>query len=94
MSENESTPLERALVGELLTVLNWIEALPDEDIDPDTAVKIGEDVTAVVRGLGDGDRARFVAIAMSLANEADALRPGTGDRFRSELDAMGLLDEA
>jgi hypothetical protein len=25
-------------------VLNWIEALPNEEIDPDTAVKIEEDI--------------------------------------------------
>ena len=91
---DEGTAFERALVGELLMVLNWIEALPDEEIDPDTAVKIEEDIAAVVHGLGDDARARFVAIASSLADEADASRPGAGDGFREALDAMGLFDEA
>jgi hypothetical protein len=94
MSENEATALERALVGELLTVLNWIETLPDDEIDPDTAVKIEEDITAVAQGLGEDDRAKFVSIAGILADEADATRPGAGDSFREALDAMGLLDEA
>lgn len=94
MNDDMSTPLERALVGELLTVLDWIESLPDDEIDPDTAVKIQEDIAAVVQGLGDDERARFVAVASSLADEADASRPGAGDAFRQALDAMGLLDEA
>jgi hypothetical protein len=93
MSDHEATSLERAMVAELLTILKWIEALPDDEIDPDTAVKIEEDIGAVVQGLGEEDRARFVSIATLLADEASVSRPGAGDGFRDALDAMGLLDE-
>jgi hypothetical protein len=94
MSDHEATSLERAMVGELLTVLMWIEWLPDDEIVPDTAVKIEEDIAAVVDGLGVDDRAKFVSIATSLADEANAARPGAGEGFRDALEAMGLLDES
>jgi hypothetical protein len=93
MSDRDGTSLERALVGELLTILMWIEARSDDETDPDTAVKMEEDIAVVVHGLGEQDRARFVSIATSLADEAKVSRPGAGDGFRDALDAMGLLDE-
>ena len=94
MSDREASSLERVMVGELLTVLMWIESQPDDEIDPDTAVKIEEDIAAVAQSLGDDDRAKFRLIAMSLADEANASRSRAGEGFREALDAMGLLDES
>ena len=82
------------MVGELLTILSWIEVLPEDELDPDTAVKMTEDVTGVVGALDESDRAKFIAIARQLADEADARQPGDGDAIRQQLAWIGLVEEA
>jgi len=94
MSDTDGTALERAMVGELLTVSAWIESLPDDQIDLDAAVKIQEDIAFVIDGLDDMDRATFVRIARTLADERDASRPGDGDGIRQSLVAFGLIGES
>jgi hypothetical protein len=90
----EPTALERAMVGELLTVSDWIESLPDDQIDADVAVRIQEDIAFVIDGLTDADRRSLVRIATSLADERDASRPGDGNGIRQSLVAFGLVDES
>jgi hypothetical protein len=93
MTDRKPTSLERATVGELLTLLLWIESLPDDEIELDTAVKIEEDIAAVVNGLDDTDRLTFVQIARSLADDADCSGCGGGDDLRRALVDLGLVDE-
>ena len=93
MSVQEPTSLERAMVGELLTVSAWLESLPDDQIDVDAAVKIQEDIAFVIDALSDEDRQTFVQIAIALADERDASRPGDGAEVRRSLDAFGLIEE-
>jgi hypothetical protein len=56
------TALERAMVGELLTLSAWIESLPDDQIGIDVAVKMQEDIAFVIDRMSDGDRQTFVHI--------------------------------
>jgi hypothetical protein len=93
VSDPHGTALERAMVGELLTISAWIESLPDDQIDIDVAVRIQEDIAFVIDKLSDEDRDAIVHIATGLADERDASRSGDGDGVRRSLVAFGLLEE-
>jgi hypothetical protein len=89
MTDLPETTLERALVDYVLE-LSWIlDDLPDHQMDPDTAVKVQEDIAALVNLLAPWDQARFLKIGTRLAAEAD---PARARRIREAIDAIGLQE--
>jgi hypothetical protein len=78
----------KVVVGLLVDVIWWFEACSDEEIDPDTAVKLLERAGVVTGLLGDLP-ARLVEVIAELANEEAG--PGTPTRAgsRSVLDGRG-----
>ena len=82
--------MEEALVKVTLGLLIALEAWPDDEIDPDTAVKLMEDIAATVYGLDPVDQARFVSIGQRWAAATDKDRansavPAYGDAIRQAL---------
>ena len=68
-----------------------IEDLPDDEIDPDTAVRLLEDIASTVQELDDVSRARFVAIGHQVADAWDRDEwHQPGDRVRVAMANMGL----
>jgi hypothetical protein len=62
------TNLEIELVGEVLSIARWIESMPDDELDPDTGVKMLEDLAGVVGELGQEDQQTFIRAARHLAD--------------------------
>ena len=59
--------------------MQWIESLPDDELDPDTAVKMLEDVAGMLGDLAEEDQQKFIRAAQDLAG-----RPAYGlDPLRS-----------
>jgi hypothetical protein len=65
------TSLERTLTKQVINTLMFLEDTPDDEIDPDVAVRQMEDIAFLVRGLDGPDRAIFVGAVQALADAAD-----------------------
>jgi hypothetical protein len=89
MVDETVTALERALVDHLLE-LSWVlDDMPEDQIELETAVKLLEDIAALVGRLESADRARFASIARQLAVDAE---PARAKKIRDAMDSMGLSD--
>ncbi|GAB2870254.1 hypothetical protein GCM10027074_42320 [Streptomyces deserti] len=60
-------PLVPALTGLLVDVVWWLESCGDEDVDPDSAVKMMESVGWVLLRLPSGQRERLLQVLTDLA---------------------------
>ena len=68
-----------------------LEDLPDEEIDPDTAVRLLEGIASTVQDLDAESRARFVAIGHHVADAWDRDEwHQHGDRVRVVMANLGL----
>ncbi|MER5517269.1 hypothetical protein [Streptomyces sp. NPDC002763] len=68
-------PLVPALTGLLVDVVWWLESSGDEEVDPDSAVKMMEGVGGVLLQLPSDLRRRFVQVLADLAEaEQDPAR--------------------
>ncbi|KQX82674.1 hypothetical protein [Streptomyces sp. Root1310] len=84
-------PLVPALAGVLVDVVWWLESCGDEEVDPDSAVKIMESVGGELLRLPSGQRERFVQVLADLAEaEQDSARR---DFLTSFPFAVGLVEE-
>lgn len=90
MTDRPGTALELALVDYVLRLSSEVSDLPDEQIDLDTAVKLLEDVAALVGFLAPEDRARFLQIGEFLAGASE---PARARRIRDEMEAIGLYED-
>lgn len=85
-TSRQPTTLESALAGALLSIVRWIESLPDDELDPDTAVKMLEDVAGVVDELAPDDQQTFIRAVHDLAQR----RPDDWDAAAIERMLVGL----
>ncbi|MEV5899187.1 hypothetical protein [Streptomyces sp. NPDC052127] len=68
-------PLVPALTGMLVDVVWWLESCGDEEVDPDSAVKIMESVGGELLRLPSGLRERLLHVLADLAEaEQDPAR--------------------
>lgn len=89
MTKRRPSSIDRALVGLALDMLNWLEDLPEEQIELETVVQLEENIAYVVGGLSPGDRELFIQAAKTVAKVRDQTTPGSGRRL---LEALAALD--
>jgi hypothetical protein len=84
-------PLVPALTGVLVDVVWWLESCGDEEVDPDSAVKVMESVGGELLRLPSGQRERLVQVLSELAKaEEDPVRR---DFLKSFPFAIGLVED-
>jgi hypothetical protein len=84
-------PLVPALTGVLVDVMWWLESCGDEEVDPDSAVKVMESVGGELLRLPSGQRERLVQVLANLAEaEEDSVRR---DFLHSFPFAIGLVED-
>ncbi|MCX4739097.1 hypothetical protein [Streptomyces antibioticus] len=84
-------PLVPALTGLLVDVVWWLESCGDEEVDPDSAVKIMESVGGELLRLPSTQRERLLQALTDLAEaEQD---PARRDFLKSFPFAIGLVEE-
>ncbi|MFD4600690.1 hypothetical protein ACFWPQ_21990 [Streptomyces sp. NPDC058464] len=84
-------PLVPALTGLLVDVVWWLESCGDEEVDPDSAVKIMESVGWALLQLPSDQRQRFVQVLADLAEaEQESARREFLESFPS---AIGMVEE-
>jgi hypothetical protein len=87
---SDATPLERALIESLLAFVLILEDLPDDEIDPDTAVRLLEGIASTVQEMDAESRVRFAAIGHDVADAWDGDEWHHPDRLRMALASLGL----
>ncbi|MFF3566001.1 hypothetical protein ACFYXS_38845 [Streptomyces sp. NPDC002574] len=84
-------PLVPALAGLLVDVVWWLESCGDEEVDPDSAVKMMEGVGGVLLQLPPDQRARLVQALADLAEaEQDPARRSVLESFPF---AVGMAED-
>jgi len=84
-------PLVPALTGVLVDVVWWLESCGDEEVDPDSAVKMMENVGGELLRLPSGQRERLLQVLTDLA-EAEQT-PERRDFLKSFPFAIGLVED-
>ncbi|WP_327136848.1 hypothetical protein OG585_11395 [Streptomyces sp. NBC_01340] len=84
-------PLVPALTGLLVDVVWWLESCGDEEVDPDSAVKMMESVGGELLRLPSGQRERLLQVLADLAEaEQD---PARRDFLKSFPFAIGMVED-
>ncbi|MER7754670.1 hypothetical protein [Kitasatospora sp. NPDC097643] len=87
----DTDPLVPVLAGLVVDTLWFLDNCGDEEVDPDSAVKMAESVTWVLRQLPPGQRGRFLRVLGDLAAvEPD---PRRREYLESFPFACGLVEE-
>ncbi|WP_318201405.1 hypothetical protein [Streptomyces sp. SCL15-4] len=87
----DTDPLVPALTGLLVDIVWWLESCGDEEVDPDSAVKMMESVGWVLLQLPSDQRERFLKVLADLAEaEQD---PARREFLESFPDAIGGIDD-
>lgn len=84
-------PLVPALAGVLVDVVWWLESCGDEEVDPDSAVKMMESVGGELLRLPSPQRDRLVQVLADLA-EAEQ-EPARREFLKSFPFAIGLVED-
>ncbi|MFD8596718.1 hypothetical protein ACFV1L_17120 [Kitasatospora sp. NPDC059646] len=87
----DTDPLVPALAGIVLDVLRFLDTCDDEEVDPDTAVKMTENVAWLLSRLPPDQIDRLLAVVADLAEtEPD---PGRREFLTAFPFACGLREE-
>ncbi|TDT94178.1 hypothetical protein EDD99_5361 [Streptomyces sp. 846.5] len=87
----DTDPLVPALAGVVVDVLWFLDSCGDEEVDPDSAVKMMESVGWVLQNLPPQQRDRFLRVLADLARaETD---PGRKEFLESFPFACGLVED-
>ncbi|MFJ8104486.1 hypothetical protein [Streptomyces sp. NPDC096132] len=84
-------PLVPALTGMLVDVVWWLESCGDEEVDPDSAVKIMESVGGELLRLPSGQRERLLRVLTDLADAEQ--NPARRDFLKSFPFAIGMVED-
>ncbi|WP_328452342.1 hypothetical protein OG780_26900 [Streptomyces sp. NBC_00386] len=88
---NDRDPLVPALTGMLVDVVWWLESCGDEEVDPDSAVKMMESVGGELLRLPASQRERLLRVLADLAEaEQD---PARRDFLKGFPFAVGLVED-
>lgn len=88
---NESDPLVTALAGLVVDIVWWLDSCDDEEVDPDSAVKMMENVAFAVKNVPPDQQQRLIQVLGELADaETD---PDRQEQLRLFPFACGLVDE-
>ncbi|MCM3298903.1 hypothetical protein [Streptomyces sp. SudanB66_2053] len=87
----DKDPLVPVLASLLVDVMWWLESCGDEEVDPDSAVKMMEGVGWVLLQLPSDQRQRLVRVLADLA-EAEQ-EPARREFLESFPSAIGMVEE-
>jgi hypothetical protein len=85
----ESDPLVAVLAGLVVDIV-WLDSCGDEEVDPDSAVKMMESVAWVLGNAPDEQRHRFLEVLHDLAESEE--HPGRRVQLLAFPFACGLID--
>ncbi|MGF6883096.1 hypothetical protein ABIA39_002037 [Nocardia sp. GAS34] len=87
----DTDPILPVLTGPVVDVVRFLAECGDEEVDPDTAVKMLESVADVLQRLPGDQLDRFLTVLAELAEaESD---PGRREFLRSFPVACGLIED-
>jgi hypothetical protein len=86
----DSDPLVPVLAGLVVDMVWWLESCGDEEVHPDSAVKIMESVAWVLLKLPAEQRARFLDVITKLAEAEE--HPGRREALSAFPFACGLVE--
>lgn len=87
----DTDPLVPALAGVVVDVMWFLDTCGDDEVDPDSAVKMMESVGWVLQNLPSQQRDRFLQVLADLARaESD---PGRKQYLESFPFASGLVED-
>ncbi|WP_037603476.1 hypothetical protein [Streptacidiphilus rugosus] len=87
----DTDPLVTVLAGLLVDVLWFLDSCEDDEVDPDSAVKVSESVSWALLRMPQDQRDRFLLVLAELA-EAET-EPGRREFLEAFPFACGLVDE-
>jgi hypothetical protein len=87
----DTDPLVPALTGLLVDIVWWLESCGDEEVDPDSAVKMMESLGWVLLQLPSNQRKRLLQVLADLA-EAEQ-HPARREFLESFPDAIGMVED-
>ncbi|MFI7631691.1 hypothetical protein [Microbispora rosea] len=87
----DTDPLVPVLAGLVVDVVWFLDSCEDDEVNPDSAVKMMESVSWVLLGLPQDQRDRFLKVLRDLAEaETD---PGRREFLRAFPFACGLVED-
>ncbi|MFD5922871.1 hypothetical protein ACFVYP_40125 [Kitasatospora sp. NPDC058201] len=87
----DTDPLVPVLAGLVVDVVRFLDSCEDDEVDPDSAVKMMESVSWVLGQLPQGQLERFLTVLADLAEaEQD---PGRREFLENFPVASGLVEE-
>lgn len=84
-------PLLRVLTGLVVDLLWWLDTCDDEEIHPDSAVKMMESVVSALNGLTSDQQDRLLAVLNEMATTEE--HPGRRHQLITFAFACGLTEE-
>ncbi|MES9521332.1 hypothetical protein [Streptomyces capoamus] len=88
----DTDPLVPALTGLLVDIVWWLDSCGDEEVDPDSAVKMMESVGWMLLQLPSDERERLLQVLADLAEaEQD---PARREFLESFPVAIGMVEDA
>ncbi|KPC68344.1 hypothetical protein ADL35_43805 [Streptomyces sp. NRRL WC-3753] len=87
----DTDPLVPVLAGLVVDVVRFLDSCEDDEVDPDSAVKMMESVSWVLTRLPQDQRDRFLKVLADLA-EAEP-EPGRREFLRAFPFSSGLVEE-
>ncbi|QWQ45170.1 hypothetical protein KME66_32455 [Streptomyces sp. YPW6] len=87
----DTDPLVPVLAGLVVDVVWFLDSCEDDEVDPDSAVKMTESVSWVLTRLPQDQRDRFLTVLADLA-EAET-EPGRREFLEAFPFACGLVEE-
>lgn len=89
MSKND--PLVPVLAGLVVDIVWWLDSCGDEEVDPDSAVKMMENVAWVMGELPADQQHRLIEVLVELADAEED--PARAKQLRSFPFACGLVED-
>ncbi|MCT2546796.1 hypothetical protein [Streptomyces atratus] len=87
----DTDPLVPVLAGLVVDVVWFLDSCEDDEVDPDSAVKMMESVSWVLTRLPQNQRDRFLTVLEDLAEAETA--PGRREFLETFPFACGLVEE-
>lgn len=88
---SERDPLVPVLAGLVVDIVGWLDTCGDEEVNPDSAVKMTENVAWILGQLPADQQQRLIEVLGELAqSEEDAAR---AEQLRFFAFACGLVEE-
>jgi hypothetical protein len=88
---NDTDPLVSVLAGLVVDLVWWLDSCGDDEVDPDSAVKMMESVAGVLDRLPDDQRERLLKTIEQMAAAEE--HAGRRQQLRNFPYACGLVED-